>query len=137
MRALASASASAAAVALCVCALLQGAAHAFPADAASAVAQAHTSVQNKAQSAQNLASNLFAAFSKSTQDDPEAATIPITKKMYDFIESVLVNVLRPKPILDTIKEEEKYGNDGEKFNKVGRSVVGGVETLTTLIASAA
>ncbi|XP_069697362.1 uncharacterized protein [Periplaneta americana] len=52
-----------------------------------------------------------------------------------YIQSLLVNVLQPQPIVDTIKEEDKYGNDGEKLGQVGRSIVGGVEKITNFISS--
>jgi hypothetical protein len=45
--------------------------------------------------------------------------------------------LQPQPILDTIREEEKYGNDGEGLGQVGRSFVGGVAKLTNFLSSTA
>lgn len=39
-------------------------------------------------------------------------------------------------MVDTIREEEKYGNTGDKFNRFGRGVVTGVETVANLINSA-
>lgn len=34
------------------------------------------------------------------------------------------------------KEEEKYGNDGDKFNRIGRGVIGGVEKVSSMLSSA-
>lgn len=39
-------------------------------------------------------------------------------------------------MVDTIREEEKYGNTGDKFDRLGRSVVSGVETVANVINSA-
>lgn len=47
-----------------------------------------------------------------------------------------VVVLQPLPIVDVTREEEKYGNDGDKFNRFGRSFIGGVETVSTVVTSA-
>lgn len=38
--------------------------------------------------------------------------------------------------MDTIREEDKYGNDGEQLGQVGRSIVGGVEKVTNFLSSA-
>jgi hypothetical protein len=38
--------------------------------------------------------------------------------------------------VDTIREEEKYGNDGGKLSQVGRTFVSGVAKLTSFISSA-
>jgi len=35
-----------------------------------------------------------------------------------------------------MKEEEKYGNDGDKFNRIGRSFIGGVEKVSSMLTSA-
>jgi hypothetical protein len=42
---------------------------------------------------------------------------------------------QPQPILDTIQEEEKYGNDGERLGQVGRTIVGGVTKFTNFLSS--
>lgn len=41
------------------------------------------------------------------------------------------------PIVDTIKEEEKYGNTGDKFETVGKALVNGSESLASLLSNAA
>jgi hypothetical protein len=38
--------------------------------------------------------------------------------------------------VDTIREEDKYGNDGSNLSQVGRSFVSGVAKLTNFISSA-
>lgn len=42
---------------------------------------------------------------------------------------------QPKPIVDTISEEEKYGNTGDKFYGAGRALVGGAEGVSNLVNS--
>jgi hypothetical protein len=42
---------------------------------------------------------------------------------------------QPQPILDTIREDEKYGNDGEALGQVGRTIVGGVTKFTSFLSS--
>jgi len=34
------------------------------------------------------------------------------------------------------KEDEKYGNDGDKFNRIGRGFIGGVESVSNMLTSA-
>jgi len=43
---------------------------------------------------------------------------------------------QPLPVVDVTKEEEKYGNDGDKFNRVGRGFIGGVERVSSALTSA-
>ncbi|XP_046673381.1 uncharacterized protein LOC124362707 [Homalodisca vitripennis] len=53
---------------------------------------------------------------------------------FNFVQRGLIKALNPKPIVDTITEEEKYGNTGE--NPLGRKVVKGVEGISNLVNSA-
>lgn len=39
------------------------------------------------------------------------------------------------PIVDTIIEEEKYGNTGDKFESAGRALVNGAEGISNLVNS--
>lgn len=55
------------------------------------------------------------------------------KKNTNLISTLLDNVLKPKPIVDNVKEEDKYGNSGDKFIVVGRAVVNGFEGLSNII----
>ncbi|CAG9558566.1 unnamed protein product [Danaus chrysippus] len=50
-------------------------------------------------------------------------------------QNVVAGLLQPKPIVDTIREEEKYGNSGDKFYSAGRAVVGGAEKFSNLLNS--
>ncbi|XP_025420457.1 uncharacterized protein LOC112690627 isoform X1 [Sipha flava] len=57
------------------------------------------------------------------------------KRQLSFVQNKLLNFLKPLPVVDVTKEEEKYGNDGDKFNRFGRGLVGGVETLSSRLTS--
>ncbi|XP_044014358.1 uncharacterized protein LOC122856667 isoform X3 [Aphidius gifuensis] len=43
------------------------------------------------------------------------------------IEGIFENFLKPKPLVDRISDDEKYGNSGDKFIGVGRALVNGFE----------
>ncbi|CAF4745017.1 unnamed protein product [Pieris macdunnoughi] len=51
------------------------------------------------------------------------------------VQHVAAGILQPKPIVDTIREEEKYGNTGDKFYNTGRAIVGGAERISNFINS--
>ncbi|XP_059490871.1 uncharacterized protein LOC132205660 [Neocloeon triangulifer] len=51
------------------------------------------------------------------------------------LQKLIYNYLEPKPIVDTIKEQEKYGNDGDVLGGVGRAIVGGTESLSVFTAN--
>ncbi|KAJ9586269.1 hypothetical protein L9F63_020089 [Diploptera punctata] len=59
-----------------------------------------------------------------------------TKPSLKYLQKLLIDALHPKPIVDTIREEEKYGNDGGQLAVVGRGIVAGVENITNFISSA-
>ncbi|XP_044729580.1 uncharacterized protein LOC123292931 [Chrysoperla carnea] len=56
---------------------------------------------------------------------------------YTGLHEALANIFQYKPIVDTIKEEDKYGNDGEKFRSIGKFVVGKAEGLSNFLNKAA
>lgn len=41
--------------------------------------------------------------------------------------------LQPVPILDSISEHEKYGNNGDKFDGISRSLVNGYEAFSNIL----
>ncbi|XP_015181419.1 PREDICTED: uncharacterized protein LOC107069021 [Polistes dominula] len=49
---------------------------------------------------------------------------------------LLINWLKPKPLVDQIKEEDKYGNTGEKMATIGRALVNGFESFSNFLNSA-
>ncbi|XP_049884962.1 uncharacterized protein LOC126379963 [Pectinophora gossypiella] len=58
-----------------------------------------------------------------------------TLSIKENLHNVVAGIFQPKPIVDTIKEEEKYGNSGDKFYAAGRAVVGGAEGVSNLVNS--
>ncbi|XP_050430786.1 uncharacterized protein LOC126839488 [Adelges cooleyi] len=59
-----------------------------------------------------------------------------SKRQLPSVQSKLLNFLKPLPVVDVTKEEEKYGNNGDKFNRFGRGIIGSVETLSSVLTSA-
>ncbi|XP_015593236.1 uncharacterized protein LOC107266839 [Cephus cinctus] len=51
------------------------------------------------------------------------------------VETILGNILRPTPLVDGIREEEKYGNSGDKFSGIGRALVNGFEGISNFLNS--
>lgn len=54
---------------------------------------------------------------------------PISKPVAKVLESFL----NPTPLVDGIKEEEKYGNSGDKFIGIGRTLVDGYEKFSNFL----
>ncbi|XP_063232031.1 uncharacterized protein LOC134536255 isoform X2 [Bacillus rossius redtenbacheri] len=61
---------------------------------------------------------------------------PLEPKPVNKLQLVLLEYLQPTPLVDGLREEDKYGNDGERFNRIGRTFVDGVGALTSLLRSA-
>lgn len=57
----------------------------------------------------------------------------LEKRPPDNIRQVLNTFLTPKPLVDRIKNEEKYGNTGDKFIGIGRAIVNGFENFSNLL----
>ncbi|XP_026313639.1 uncharacterized protein LOC113225504 [Hyposmocoma kahamanoa] len=51
------------------------------------------------------------------------------------LHSIVAGIFQPKPIVDTIREEDKYGNTGDKFYAAGRAIVGGASGVSNLVNS--
>lgn len=61
-------------------------------------------------------------------------TIPIQADIkYGNLQQLAANFYHPKPIVDTIQEHEKYGNDGGKIRAFGTVVVGAFEGLSNAL----
>ncbi|XP_060847608.1 uncharacterized protein LOC132927157 [Rhopalosiphum padi] len=69
-------------------------------------------------------------------DGSDAVTDDRAKRQLSFVQGKLLNFLKPLPVVDVTREEDKYGNDGDKFNRIGRGVIGGVETVSNMLTSA-
>ncbi|KAH8409076.1 hypothetical protein KR009_006291, partial [Drosophila setifemur] len=53
--------------------------------------------------------------------------------VYDNSQKKLADLAQPVPILDTISEHEKYGNNGDMFDGISRSIVNGYEAFSNLL----
>ncbi|XP_076236447.1 uncharacterized protein LOC143180539 isoform X1 [Calliopsis andreniformis] len=54
---------------------------------------------------------------------------PVSKPFMGILESIF----RPTPIVDGIKEQEKYGNSGDRFIGIGRALVSGFEGFSNFL----
>ncbi|XP_017055085.1 uncharacterized protein LOC108097356 [Drosophila ficusphila] len=53
--------------------------------------------------------------------------------VYDNSQKKLAELAQPVPILDSISEHEKYGNNGDMFDGISRSLVNGYEAFSNLL----
>ncbi|KAI8034016.1 hypothetical protein M5D96_013261, partial [Drosophila gunungcola] len=53
--------------------------------------------------------------------------------VYDNSQKKLADLAQPIPILDSISEHEKYGNNGDMFDGISRSIVNGYEAFSNLL----
>jgi len=67
----------------------------------------------------------------------ETAQSILEKRKPDNIKRLLDSFLTPKPLVDRIKEEEKYGNTGDQFVGIGRLIINGYENLSSFLNSVA
>lgn len=56
---------------------------------------------------------------------------------YGQFQNFVAGFYNPKPIVDTIYEYEKYGNDGSRHNKLGSKLVNGYEVFSNIVNAAA
>ncbi|XP_060531751.1 uncharacterized protein LOC132705278 isoform X2 [Cylas formicarius] len=52
---------------------------------------------------------------------------------YGNLQNFVANLVNPRPIVDTIQEHEKYGNEGDKSRQLGIFVVGAFEGFSNAI----
>lgn len=71
-------------------------------------------------------------------EEKSLETIPIQlDDKYGQLQNFVAGFYNPKPIVDTIGEYEKYGNDGSRHKKVGTKLVNGYEAFSNIINAAA
>ncbi|XP_043527877.1 uncharacterized protein LOC122538134 isoform X2 [Frieseomelitta varia] len=63
----------------------------------------------------------------------ETAQSFLEKPISKPVASILESILSPTPLVDGVKEEEKYGNSGDKFIGIGRTLVNGFETFSNFL----
>lgn len=77
---------------------------------------------------------LFPPISRETYRlENETAQAILEKRKPDTITQILNSFLTPKPLVDRIRDEEKYGNNGDKFIGIGRAFVNGYENLSNFL----
>lgn len=59
-----------------------------------------------------------------------------TDSIYGYAQQFVADLLHPKPVVDTISENEKYGNNGDQFRSFGKAVVGGYEGFSNFLNTA-
>ncbi|EGI69130.1 hypothetical protein G5I_02107 [Acromyrmex echinatior] len=63
----------------------------------------------------------------------ETAQAILEKRKLDNIRQLLDTFLTPKPLVDRIKDEQKYGNSGDKFIGIGRTFINGYENFSNFL----
>ncbi|XP_033210773.1 uncharacterized protein LOC117168922 isoform X2 [Belonocnema kinseyi] len=63
----------------------------------------------------------------------ESAQSFLEKPKENPLREFLEKLSRPTPIVDGIREEQKYGNNGDKFIGIGRALVNGFEGLSNFV----
>lgn len=66
----------------------------------------------------------------------ESLPIQLDNK-YGKAQSFVAGIYNPKPIVDSIQEYEKYGNDGRQHNKIGNAIVNGYEAFSNIVNAVA
>ncbi|XP_047040468.1 uncharacterized protein LOC124644873 [Helicoverpa zea] len=106
-------------------------------------------VTYKLQAASNLLGSALNAKASSHQAGIFSAPVPTlesaveetegygSKKLSvkENLQGIVAGIFQPEPIVDTISEEEKYGNSGDKFYSTGKALVGGAEGLSNFVNS--
>ncbi|GBP94326.1 hypothetical protein EVAR_25764_1 [Eumeta japonica] len=83
------------------------------------------------------AGSLF-ALPVTTQDEAALETEGIPSQglsVKENLQHFVAGIFQPKPLVDIIREDEKYGNHGDKFYSAGRAFVGGVAGVSNLVNS--
>ncbi|XP_011702730.1 PREDICTED: uncharacterized protein LOC105458641 isoform X3 [Wasmannia auropunctata] len=73
---------------------------------------------------------LFSTTSRKYRLENETAQAILERRKPD---NILRLFLMPKPLVDRIKNEEKYGNTGDKFSGIGRAFINGYENFSNFL----
>lgn len=77
---------------------------------------------------------LFSPTSRDTARlENETSQAILERRQPDTIRQVLNSFLTPKPLVDRIKDQEKYDNTGDKFSGIGRAIVNGYESFSNFL----
>ncbi|GAB0100882.1 uncharacterized protein DMENIID0001_169800 [Sergentomyia squamirostris] len=95
---------------------------------------AQNAVQAKVQTISGLKSSLTPQEHIPDYSRQEVEGLPSKGlSIYDNLHDKFGSFMNAQPIVDSINEEDKYGNSGDKFYPVGRKVVDGFESFSNLI----
>lgn len=56
--------------------------------------------------------------------------------IYSYAQQFIAGLFNHKPLVDTVQEQEKYGNDGDKYRAIGTAVVNSFEGFSNFLNSA-
>lgn len=56
--------------------------------------------------------------------------------LYGYAQQLVAGLFNHKPIIDSIQEKDKYGNDGDKYRNIGIAFVNGFEGLSNFLNNA-
>ncbi|XP_014475670.1 PREDICTED: uncharacterized protein LOC106744991 [Dinoponera quadriceps] len=76
---------------------------------------------------------LFRSMRETVRLENETAQAILERRKPDNVRQALGSFLNPTPIVDGIKEEEKYGNTGDKFIGFSRGIVNAFENLSNFL----
>uniref|UniRef100_A0A2A4JV29 Uncharacterized protein n=1 Tax=Heliothis virescens TaxID=7102 RepID=A0A2A4JV29_HELVI len=90
-----------------------------------------------AKASAHQAGGLFSAPAPTLESAAEETEGYGSKKLTikENLQGIVAGLFQPEPIVDTISEEEKYGNSGDKFYSTGKALVGGAEGFSNFINS--
>ncbi|XP_002075325.2 uncharacterized protein LOC6653155 [Drosophila willistoni] len=110
-----------------------GALDAFAEDAAESESASQTETAAASQSGFKI--SLLPAPDKTAESvNLEHEAIPSkVLSLYDNSQKKLTDVVQPAPILDSISEHEKYGNNGDMFDGISRTIVNGYEAFSNIL----
>lgn len=77
--------------------------------------------------------NIHSSARETVRLENETAQSFFEKPISKPIANVLDTFLKPTPLVDGIKEEEKYGNSGDKFIGIGRALVTGYQEFSNFL----
>lgn len=99
---------------------------------------------NQSQSRRSISSSqsttpivLFPSISQQTNRkyrlENETAQGILERRRPGTVTQVLNSFLTSKPLVDRIRDEEKYGNTGDKFNGIGRAFINGYDNFSNFL----
>ncbi|XP_023287878.1 uncharacterized protein LOC105703811 [Orussus abietinus] len=82
-----------------------------------------------------ITSNLPPRTRETVKLEKESEQAILERRKSNSVSAVLESILKPVPLVDRIREEEKYGNSGDRFSGIGRALVNGFEGFSNFLNS--